>query len=104
MRFDTIAFTALTATMVAAAPGAKKANVFDLAARDGAILSIGTSGGCGAYCYACGAETCTCGNNAGTSKPPCCNGYASTGKNLPGCAGPAGNPNTKRAAEPTKKA
>ena len=85
MHFSHIVITAFMATMVAAAPKQGKTSVFDLAARDPAVLSIGTSPGCGAYCPTCGDETCTCGSTDAASKAPCCNGYRSSAKNLPGC-------------------
>ena len=88
MRFTLVVMAVLTAAVTA---GPIMHGGFDgdetstLDIRDPAILSIGTSPGCGADCPVCGDETCACGNGISADRRPCCNGYASTKKNLPNC-------------------
>lgn len=87
MRFTSLLMAALT-TMVIASPIAESIFREESAAldpRDPAVLSIGTSPGCGADCPVCGDETCACGNSISADRRPCCNGYESTGENLPNC-------------------
>lgn len=85
MQFTTV-IMAVLATVVTAGPIMNEgmSDAFALDPRGHGVLSIGTSPGCGADCPVCGDETCACGNK-NVMKRPCCNGYESTGENLPNC-------------------
>lgn len=88
MQLTNVVIAAFITSALAANPKVVKKSVFDVAPKR-AVLSFGTSPGCGAYCPTCGDETCVCGSVSGgggqTGKPPCCNGYGSAGKALAGC-------------------